>query len=242
MIDRDYFSHYIPPDGKTVFDVMSSKGYCYKLAGENIGWNNYPDDIATEAIHQAFLDSPGHKANIMGNAWDAIGVGAYKGPDRQEDVDRPVRRQVRRHGPRAHSQADAEADPEAHSEADPQTNPAPDAAARPEPHAEARAQGHPEAGGHAAADPHGHPDAFAHAIADPRRRRSCRRSPIRSVPSSRHSSRPSVTASPTPAKPDPRATSPANPVWAACGSRTRRPLRRSGRDDRRRRHGVFFGS
>ena len=79
MIERDYFSHTIPGYGK-VWDKLDAIGYCYKLAGENIGWNNYPDDIATAAIHQMFMDSSGHRANILGKAWDVIGVGAYKGP------------------------------------------------------------------------------------------------------------------------------------------------------------------
>ena len=79
MIVRDYFSHTIPGYGK-VWDKLSAVGYCYKLAGENIGWNNYPDDIATAAIQQQFMASAGHRENIMGPAWDHIGVGAYKGP------------------------------------------------------------------------------------------------------------------------------------------------------------------
>jgi uncharacterized protein YkwD len=78
MIQRNYFSHSIPPSGKSVFDVMQERGYCFRLAGENIGWNTYPDDIATEAIHDAFMDSSGHRANIMGKSWDVIGIGAYK--------------------------------------------------------------------------------------------------------------------------------------------------------------------
>ena len=78
MIERDYFSHQIPGYG-SVFRKLDSKGYCYKVAGENIGWNTYPDDDATAAIHQMFMDSSGHRANILGKAWDAIGVGAYKG-------------------------------------------------------------------------------------------------------------------------------------------------------------------
>jgi uncharacterized protein YkwD len=81
MITRNYFSHSIPPSGKQVFAVMSERGYCFNLAGENIGWNTYPDDVATAQIHQMFLDSPSHRENIMGPAWDVIGVGAYKGPD-----------------------------------------------------------------------------------------------------------------------------------------------------------------
>ena len=79
MIERDYFSHTIPGYGK-VWDKLHAIGYCYKVGGENIGWNNYPDDIATAAIHKMFMDSSGHRANIMGRAWDVIGVGAYKGP------------------------------------------------------------------------------------------------------------------------------------------------------------------
>ncbi|MBA2316063.1 MAG: hypothetical protein H0V87_11800, partial [Chloroflexi bacterium] len=80
MITRNYFSHDIPGGGQ-VFDELQRRGYCFKLAGENIGWNTYPDDAATQAIHQMFLDSPGHRANIMGKAWDHVGVGAYKGSD-----------------------------------------------------------------------------------------------------------------------------------------------------------------
>ncbi len=81
MIVRDYFSHSIPPDGHSVFNILDSKGYCYKIAGENIGWNTYPDDQATAEIQQAFMNSSGHRANILGKAWDVIGIGAYKGPD-----------------------------------------------------------------------------------------------------------------------------------------------------------------
>jgi uncharacterized protein YkwD len=79
MIQRDYFSHSIPGYGK-VWDKLNAIGYCYKVAGENIGWNNYPDDSATSAIHQAFMNSSGHRANILGKTWDVIGIGAYKGP------------------------------------------------------------------------------------------------------------------------------------------------------------------
>ena len=80
MIRRDYFSHQIPGYGN-VFKKLDSKGYCYRLAGENIGWNTYPDGEATAAIHRMFMDSSGHRKNILGRSWDVIGVGAYKGSD-----------------------------------------------------------------------------------------------------------------------------------------------------------------
>ena len=81
MITRDYFSHQIPPSGSSVFDELSARGYCFKLAGENIGWNNYPDDSATAQIQQMFMNSSGHRANILGSAWDVAGIGAYQGAD-----------------------------------------------------------------------------------------------------------------------------------------------------------------
>ncbi len=80
MIERDYFSHDIPGGGK-VFDVMTARGYCYRIAGENIGWNDYPDDVATAKIQQMFMASSGHRSNILGTAWDHIGIGAYKADD-----------------------------------------------------------------------------------------------------------------------------------------------------------------
>ena len=79
MIERDYFSHSIPGYGK-VWDKLHAIDYCYKVGGENIGWNNYPDDVATSGIHKMFMGSSGHRANILGKTWDVIGIGAYKGP------------------------------------------------------------------------------------------------------------------------------------------------------------------
>ena len=81
MAERGYFSHDIPPRGTKVFDELSERGYCYAVAGENIGWLSGPDTGAEERIHAMFLDSPRHKALILGDAWDAIGIGSYKGSD-----------------------------------------------------------------------------------------------------------------------------------------------------------------
>ena len=80
MIVRGYFSHSIPPTA-SVFSILDAKGYCYAIAGENIGWNNYPDDVATKTVHKQFMASSGHRANIMGKRWDVVGIGAYKGAD-----------------------------------------------------------------------------------------------------------------------------------------------------------------
>src|SRR5439155_20404421 len=41
--------------------------------GENVGCAGDADQM-----HQAFMRSPGHRANILGD-WNAVGVGAYEG-------------------------------------------------------------------------------------------------------------------------------------------------------------------
>jgi uncharacterized protein YkwD len=80
MGDRDYFSHSIPPDGKMVFAYMQADGYCFKVAGENIGLSSYGDDVATARIEKAFMGSASHRENILGD-WTRMGIGAYKAAD-----------------------------------------------------------------------------------------------------------------------------------------------------------------
>jgi uncharacterized protein YkwD len=80
MYDRNYFSHTIPsPPGGDVFDELHRRGICYTLAGENIGTNNYPDDVATQTMFNGWMNSSGHRALILGSGFNRIGVGAYKG-------------------------------------------------------------------------------------------------------------------------------------------------------------------
>ena len=80
MGDRNYFSHAIPPDGAKVFTFMQADGYCFNVAGENIGLSTYSDDSATGRIEVAFMGSTPHRANILGT-WAHLGVGAYKAAD-----------------------------------------------------------------------------------------------------------------------------------------------------------------
>ena len=80
MGDKGYFSHQIPPANKDVFSYMRSDGYCFSVAGENIGYSTYPDDVVTANLEVAFMNSPGHRTNILGK-WAHIGVGAYKAAD-----------------------------------------------------------------------------------------------------------------------------------------------------------------
>jgi uncharacterized protein YkwD len=81
MAERGYFSHAIPPAGTKVFDELSARGFCFEVAGENIGWLAGPDAGAEQRIQEMFLDSKTHRDVLMGKAWDVVGVGSWKRAD-----------------------------------------------------------------------------------------------------------------------------------------------------------------
>lgn len=77
MIQRNYFSHDIPGSGCQIYCYFDSNGIAYSLGGENIAWNNgQPDDYSPVAAHEGFMNSAGHRANILNGAWTHGGVGA----------------------------------------------------------------------------------------------------------------------------------------------------------------------
>ena len=75
LIERNYFSHQIPPCGSYVWQVFNLGAY--SAAGENIGWNNYPPGDSVGQINTAFMNSPEHRANILGN-FNEMGTGAWQ--------------------------------------------------------------------------------------------------------------------------------------------------------------------
>jgi uncharacterized protein YkwD len=78
QVDRNYFDHTILGTGYQVYHWYDLNGLQYSWGGENIGWNNgYSDADSPVAIHQGFMDSPGHRANILEPSFTHGGVGAY---------------------------------------------------------------------------------------------------------------------------------------------------------------------
>ena len=69
MVDKNYFSHTSPTYGSP-FDMMKSFGIKYKTAGENIAGNS----SNTGAVN-AWMNSEGHKANILNSSFNYTGVG-----------------------------------------------------------------------------------------------------------------------------------------------------------------------
>ena len=76
MLNRNYFAHEIPPTGALVFTLMKDRGIPYRIAGENLAWNNSPETTSVQRAEQDFMNSTAHRANILKSEFDSIGVGA----------------------------------------------------------------------------------------------------------------------------------------------------------------------
>lgn len=78
MIQRDYFDHTILGSGCQVYCYYDSNGLSYVWAGENIGWNSgLADDYSPVRVHEKFMESAGHRANVLNAAFTHGGVGAF---------------------------------------------------------------------------------------------------------------------------------------------------------------------
>ena len=66
------FSH-TRPDGKSCFTVLSENGIQYKSAGENIAMGQR----TAEAVMNSWMNSSGHKNNILNPKFTMLGVGHY---------------------------------------------------------------------------------------------------------------------------------------------------------------------
>ncbi|MGE7794146.1 CAP domain-containing protein [Lysinibacillus fusiformis] len=73
MQSNNYFSHTSPTFGSP-FDRMKALGIAYKSAGENIAQGQR----SPQEVVQAWMDSPGHRANILNGKFTHIGVGYVK--------------------------------------------------------------------------------------------------------------------------------------------------------------------
>lgn len=74
MVDKNYFSHTSPTYGSP-FDMMKSFGINYKTAGENIaGHSNNSGAV------ESWMNSSGHRANILNSNYNYTGIGVVKSP------------------------------------------------------------------------------------------------------------------------------------------------------------------
>lgn len=74
MNDKGYFSHTSPTYGSP-FDMMRDFGITYESAGENIAQGQR----TPEEVVRAWMNSEGHRANILNDKYTHIGVGFDEG-------------------------------------------------------------------------------------------------------------------------------------------------------------------
>lgn len=73
MIDKKYFAHQSPTYGSP-FNMMETFGITFSAAGENIAYGQRtPQDVMN-----SWMNSPGHRSNILNATYNQIGVGVAK--------------------------------------------------------------------------------------------------------------------------------------------------------------------
>lgn len=70
MAKNKYFSHNSPTYG-SAFDTMNQYGIKYSTAGENIA----KGQKTAESVMKGWMNSSGHRANILNSSYNKIGVG-----------------------------------------------------------------------------------------------------------------------------------------------------------------------
>ena len=74
MVNNGYFSHTSPIYGSP-FDMLKSFKISYKTAGENIAGNS-----SNSGAVNAWMNSSGHKANILNSSYNYTGIGVVSSP------------------------------------------------------------------------------------------------------------------------------------------------------------------
>ena len=74
MVDNKYFAHNSPTYG-TPFQMIRNFGISFRTAGENIAYGQR----TPRAVVNAWMNSSGHRANILNASYTQIGVGYVAG-------------------------------------------------------------------------------------------------------------------------------------------------------------------
>jgi uncharacterized YkwD family protein/spore coat assembly protein SafA len=74
MVNKAYFSHQSPTYGSP-FDMVKRFGITYRTAGENIATGQR----SASEVMASWMNSPGHRKNILNPAFTHLGVGAAEG-------------------------------------------------------------------------------------------------------------------------------------------------------------------
>ncbi|NCB63964.1 MAG: CAP domain-containing protein, partial [Clostridia bacterium] len=67
------FSH-TRPDGSSFSTALTQAGVSFRAYGENIAWGQR----SAEAVMDTWMNSSGHRANILSSSYSRLGVGVYR--------------------------------------------------------------------------------------------------------------------------------------------------------------------
>jgi len=81
ILEKDYFSHK-SPDGLSPWDFFKLAGYEFKFAGENLAIGF----LDTKEVHEALMNSPSHRENILNSNYKEIGISVLKGEFQGNEV------------------------------------------------------------------------------------------------------------------------------------------------------------
>jgi uncharacterized protein YkwD len=82
MFTKQYFEH-TSPSGVSISNLGEQVGYEYILIGENLAMGNFKND---GALLDAWMASPGHRANILNTHYTEIGVAVGRGKFEGKDT------------------------------------------------------------------------------------------------------------------------------------------------------------
>lgn len=82
MFKNQYFEH-VSPSGIDPGELVKAYGYDYIVTGENLILGNFKSE---QEVVQLWMDSPGHRANILNTRFTEIGVAMVKGTYKGDTV------------------------------------------------------------------------------------------------------------------------------------------------------------
>lgn len=75
MLEKQYFAH-VSPTGQQASDIAQSVGYAYRIIAENIGSGIF---FTNRKIIDGWMQSPGHRQNILSTEVQDIGAAVVRG-------------------------------------------------------------------------------------------------------------------------------------------------------------------
>ena len=85
MEEQGYWDHHAP-DGSSPFVLFSRFGYEYRAAGENLA----KGFETAEVLVSAWMESPGHRANILGANYRNVGISIIDGETTRRAVGKSI--------------------------------------------------------------------------------------------------------------------------------------------------------